>query len=506
MKERHGGRIGPIAVSLIVAWAALTFSCSRVGDDRVVAKVLILSAEGDLSQRLEAIVAGYPLPIGWTLAASGELTQAPAAAAQSIVELSLRAAPSGAAVPRGDAVCGSRYLAAQADIGENLYSVSASRAQSLGLSPLESVVLPRRALAVDGLWPGMRGYPFSQTLYLNLRRLKGRPDAALRKWLVSAAAAQASREPKPIEVAAAGDIQIGESEWPLLASGEAGLSSLLRDGVLDLLRRPDIAVANVEAPISARGYPNPRKRFRFRMPPGSGAALRRAGLGLVLFGNNHGFDFGSEAFEDTLADLTAAGLPMVGAGSDLARAAAPRFISVASNRLAFVGYAFFPNEMLGFTLAEAAAGSAREGVNADENAAMDSVRAAAASGATVIVLAHGGFEYVQEPSRAAKALYARFVDAGAALVLGSHPHLLQGCEARSGSLIAYSLGNFLFTGEREPPAALKSAILDFLVYRGRVRGIMIRPIVVGFDATEPDPDQQGAETRFSRLCRDLTTP
>ncbi len=195
---------------------------------------------------------------------------------------------------------------------------------------------------------------------------------------------------------------------------------------------------------------------------------------------------------------------MVGAGADLAEAAAPRFMTLASNRLAFVGYAFFPNESLGFTIANAAAGRDREGISADEVAAMDSVRAAEAAGATVVVLAHGGFEYGQKPSRAARALYARFVDAGAALVLGSHPHLLQGCEARSGSLIAYSLGNFLFTEEREPPAAVKSAILDFLVYRGAVRGILIHPLLAGFDATEPDPDQRGAEVRFSSLCRDLT--
>ncbi len=235
----------------------------------------------DLAPRLEAIVAEHPLPPGWSLAPSGKVAPLPSAAS---LELTLGEATPGGAAPRGAEPCGLRYMAAHVGLEENLYSTSASRALSLGLTPLETIVLPRRALAVDGLWPGMRGYPFYQTLYLILRGLKGRPDAAIKKWLADTASALATRDSRPIKVAAAGDIQVGEAEWPLLDGREAGLSSLLRGGVLDLLRHPDIAVANIEAPISARGYPNPLKRYLFRMPPGSGAALRRAGLGLVLSG------------------------------------------------------------------------------------------------------------------------------------------------------------------------------------------------------------------------------
>jgi len=446
--------------------------------------------------RLEAIVAGYPLPAGWRLAKSSEPS-----APRPTASISLIAASPSVPIPRGAFPCGTRYLAAQADIAQDLYSVSPRRAEEIGLSPLESIVPPRRALAVDGIWPGRASYPFVQRLILSLHDSDGDSRSAIVKWL--AAAAAAARDPRPIDLAAAGDIQVGESEWPLLSGSEEGLASLLRGGVLDLLRRPDIAVANLESTISARGFPNPRKRFRFRMPPGSAAALRKAGLGLVLLGNNHSLDFGSDAFEDTIADLEKSGLAMVGAGRTLSEAAEPRFIGTGPDRIAFIGYAFFPDEVLGFTLAEAEAGPTKAGVSADEAEAMSRLREAAASGATVVVLAHGGIEYTEAPSGAARALYARFADAGAALVLGTHPHLLQGCEAREGSLIAYSLGNFLFTEEREPSAALESAILDFLIYRGKVRGIMVHPILAGVDYTDLDQDQKAAETRFSGLCADL---
>ena len=446
--------------------------------------------------RLKAIVAEYPLPVGWRLATSSD-----SAAPRPTATIALFAASRSEPLPRGAFLCGTRYLAAQADIAQDLYSVSPRRAEEIGLSPLESIVPPRRALAVDGIWPGRAGYPFAQRLILSFHDPAGGSGGAIVKWL--AAAASAARDPRPIDLAAAGDIQVGESEWPLLSGSENGLSSLLRGGVLDLLRRPDITVANLESTVSVRGFPNPRKRFRFRMPPGSAAALRKAGLGLVLLGNNHSLDFGFDAFEDTIADLHESGLAMVGAGRTLSEAAAARFMGAGPDRIAFIGYAFFPNETLGFTLAEAAAGPTKAGVSADEAEAMGRVREAAASGATIVVLAHGGIEYLAAPSSAARALYARFAEAGAALVVGTHPHLLQGCEARDGSLIAYSLGNFLFTGEAEPPAAWKSAVLDFLIYGGKVRGIMVHPILAGFNYTEIDQDQKTAETRFSGLCADL---
>jgi poly-gamma-glutamate synthesis protein (capsule biosynthesis protein) len=477
---------------------ALSFASCAGG---TVGGTLSLEAEADLMPRLKALLADRPLPAGWLLAAPGERPTA---------TLSLQVLAPSLPLPRGAAFVGTRYLAASADLAEDIFTVSSERAEERGLLPLESIVLPRRALAVDGLWPGNPGYPYAQRLILSVRSAKsGRvfgvsPHGSIAMWLEKASA-EASGDPLPLDLAAAGDIQVGEYQWPLLAGGEEGLSSLLRGGALALLRKPDIAVANLESSISARGFPNPRKRFRFRMPPGSGASLKKAGLSLLLFGNNHAFDFGDEAFEDTLVDLEKNGMPFVGAGRNLAEAATARFLGTGPSRMAFIGYAFYPDESLGFTRAEAAAGADREGTSTDEAAAMASVRKAAATGATVVVLAHGGAEYVQTPSAAARRLYARFVDAGAALIAGSHPHLLQGCEARSGSLIAYSLGNFLFTGEAEPPEAWKSAVLDFLFYRGKVRGLMIRPIIAGYDYTTVDPGQDAAEARFASLCAELST-
>jgi poly-gamma-glutamate capsule biosynthesis protein CapA/YwtB (metallophosphatase superfamily) len=449
-----------------------------------------LDTEGFFSLRLESIATAKALPSGWKLALPGE---------DADIVLSLEARPS------PSPSCGLAYRAAAVDLGDDRYSVPSAEAEKIGLVDLESIEPPRRALAVDGLWPGESGYPFTYDLHLVARSREGsKLPRAIELWAEAAAEAADSMAPKPMRLAAAGDMQIGEAQGPFLLSGRSGLSSIISPDLLANIDSADIAVANLESPISSRGEPNPEKRYHFRMPPGSAKAFKEAGFDLLLFGNNHAFDYGAEGFSDTLTELSGAGMPMVGAGKDLKEAAAARYIEAGpGENLAFVGFAFYPKESLGFSISEAAAGAGKMGVCADEEAALASIRAARAGGATVVVLAHGGTEYVESPNKRAKELYARFVDAGAALVLGSHPHVLQGCQARSGSLIAYSLGNFVFTLEDEPPAAWKSIVLELLVYKGKVRALGLIPIVAGYMGTELDPDVTDAQRRFSLLCAKL---
>jgi poly-gamma-glutamate synthesis protein (capsule biosynthesis protein) len=457
-----------------------------------------LDTKADFPGRLETIAKSLPPPPGWRLS---PLTEKPD------VILSLEARPSGDAGAAGTAgeACGVAYRAAAVELSDPRYSASAQEAESIGLRDLESIEPPLRALAVDRSWPGQGGYPFTYALYLSASKSRGGnlpPEIAA--YLREAAAAALAADVVPTRLAAAGDIQIGEAQGPALISGEDGLASIIAPAVLSELRSADFAVANLESPISARGEPNPKKRYHFRMPPGSGKALGDAGFDLLLFANNHGLDFGPEAFADSLADLADAELPIVGAGADLAEASAAKVLkSNGGERLAFLGFAFYPKESLGYSLADSAALPDRPGVAGDTAATLEAIRKAASSGATVVVLAHGGSEYVERPSEEARELYASFVDAGAALVLGGHPHVLQGCAARSGSLIAYSLGNFVFTLEDEPKAAWKSLLLELLVYKGRVRALGAFPVIAGYSDTAADPDRLSAEIRLSRLSAGL---
>lgn len=86
-----------------------------------------------------------------------------------------------------------------------------------------------------------------------------------------------------------------------------------------------------------------------------------------------------------------------------------------------------------------------------------------------VVMVHGGTEWSFSPSKEQRSLYRRLIDEGADLVVGSHPHVIQGMEAYKGSLIAYSLGNFLFPGMGDMPGAQDFCILSMGIYEGKVR-------------------------------------
>jgi poly-gamma-glutamate capsule biosynthesis protein CapA/YwtB (metallophosphatase superfamily) len=477
-----GLRAAAVAAA-VATTAAILQSCSP----RVVEYGL--AAEPALMPRLERIAAAEPLPRGWRRAEAGS-------APDAVIELS---------VDDGSGhgcLAGERYLAAAVAIEDRRYSVSPGDAASIGLEPLEGIAPPRRALCVDGKWPGEAGYPFARPLKLSARRLRHRGAAFPRgspmaAWLERAAAGLAASGERPFRLAAAGDFQAKGQEARLAGSG--GVAALLGEGVVERIRSADAAVVNFEGVASTRGSPNPLKRFRFRMLPGSGKSLAEAGFDAALLANNHVLDFGRDAFLDTLGDLESAGLGVLGAGLDAAEASNPAEIP-AGRGIVFLGFATFPLESLGFKTADAAAGSSRPGINADEAGTAEAIRSARAAGRAVVVMAHGGAEYLESPSAEVRARYARFADAGAALILGGHPHVLQGIASRGESLIAYSLGNFLFTGLEEPDLSVRSALLEFMLYEGTVRGFRLHPVTVRMDRTEADPDTAGAEARFARLC------
>jgi poly-gamma-glutamate synthesis protein (capsule biosynthesis protein) len=456
--------------------------------------------DGDPSTlpRLEAIIVQTPLPPGWRLSEGGEAR----------VAIELQAGRAGAKDGPGElsAPAGKRWLVPALMLADPRFSMSADEARSHGLEPLDEVIPPQRAAAIDGFWPGQTGYPFEEDLRLAVRASKGELPSEISSWALEAAKRADEDAERPIALGATGDIQVGPREGSLLISGEEGKAAVLGQGLLPLLRSFDFLIGNLEGQISLRGEPNPRKRYLFRFPPGTAAALKSAGFGLLLLGNNHALDYGLDALRDTFGDFDGAGLPYVGAGLDAAAAASPKVVRIAgSNRgFAFLGFAAFPKENMGFSTEEAAAAKDRPGVNADEAGTVAAIRSAAAAGEVVVVLCHGGREYLDDPPEDVKERYRRFVDAGAALVIGSHPHVLQGVEARGSSLIAYSLGNFLFTGEREPPAGQRGALVSILMYRGIARGLRLYPLSVTYEGSYLNGDAAAAEGRFARLCAALS--
>ena len=209
--------------------------------------------------------------------------------------------------------------------------------------------------------------------------------------------------------------------------------------VAPTLRAADIAFGNLECAVSRRGSPVP-KQYNFR---GSPAALRRvarfAGFDALNVANNHSGDYGRLAFLDTLRFTRGFGMTPVGGGVNRARALRPRVVTRHGLRVAFVG--FSDRLPLSFY-----ATSSRPGIAfASTSAIRGAVRRARRRADVVVATFHWGDELSHTPN-ARQRLFARTaLRAGAHAVIGAHPHVLQPRRRVGRRIIAYSLGNFVFS-------------------------------------------------------------
>ncbi len=219
--------------------------------------------------------------------------------------------------------------------------------------------------------------------------------------------------------------------------------------VADLLAAPDLTFANLETPVAPTASQGSRS-FVFDAPPEAIAALRDAGVDLVAIANNHALDQGRAGLEETVRRLAAAGVAHVGAGGG-PRPEGPVRIERNGLSIAFLGATYGLNQD-GNTCPPGRAGCLRV-AELDRGRMVEAVRAAAGAADAVVVSLHWGTEYQQQPRPEDVELARRLADAGALVILGHHPHVLQPIElyrrpdGRT-AVIAYSLGNFISNQSR----------------------------------------------------------
>jgi poly-gamma-glutamate capsule biosynthesis protein CapA/YwtB (metallophosphatase superfamily) len=212
--------------------------------------------------------------------------------------------------------------------------------------------------------------------------------------------------------------------------------------IADTLRNADLRYCNLECPVSDRGR-NLHHLYSFRADPRVIEGLKATGFNVVSQANNHTYDWGPEALLDTLERLQAAGIQSVGAGQNFLAAHYPLFVKVGGLRLAFLAYVDIDPK-------EAAASVDRPGVAwLDPAQVLADIRFARPLADLLIVCPHWGVEYALKPTRDQVDLAHQMIDAGADIVVGSHPHVVQPMEKYRDHWIAYSLGNFVFD-QRNP--------------------------------------------------------
>lgn len=270
-----------------------------------------------------------------------------------------------------------------------------------------------------------------------------------------------------VRVVAVGDIMLGGTATPELV--RFGYDYPFAN-VRDLLHQADVVFGNLEGPLTDRGTAAV-KEYVFHSPPQRVApALAHAGFNVVSLANNHSMDYGIDGLRDTIEALQRAGIAHAGAGKDLAAARRPALIQVGGVRVAVLAYSLtFPEEFWASAVRPGTAFGHESQVRAD-------VAAARKIADVVLVSFHWGRERTVELRDYQRKLGHAAIDAGAAAVIGHHPHVLQGIERYRGGVILYSLGNFVFGSYSR--AAARSVMARFSLRGGRVHALELYPINV----------------------------
>lgn len=235
------------------------------------------------------------------------------------------------------------------------------------------------------------------------------------------------------------------------------------------LRNADVTVGNLEAPITLKGKEFTAKRYRFRSSPKAATALRKAGFSVLTLANNHIMDFGAVGLRETLRHLDSASILYAGAGENLEKAGKAAIIPVKKKKVAFLAYSLtFPPEFF--------ARSKRPGTApAFGSYWTDKIAEAKAAADYVVVSFHWGAETETLPKPYQVETARKAIRAGADVVIGHHPHVLQGMEFYNGGVIFYSLGNFAF-GSMSPSSNV--SIIARITLEAGVKEVELIPLNV----------------------------
>ncbi len=258
------------------------------------------------------------------------------------------------------------------------------------------------------------------------------------------------------QVLIAGDLCFAEEGFVLDHYDEVqDLSQCISPEILEMTSQTDLFYLNHEYCVSERGEPLNGKLYTFRANPGRMQLLSEMGTGLVSLANNHVYDYGAEAMLDTADHLESAGIPYVGGGRNKEEADRPVYFIINGMKIGFV--AASNAEKTKFTpAAKEDEPGILEAYDTEEYEQI--IKSASKKCDYLIAYIHWGNEDTNQYSESQAEQGRQFLQSGADIVVGGHPHVLQGIEYMDGKPVIYSMGDFWFNDETKYNGLLRLTV------------------------------------------------
>lgn len=263
--------------------------------------------------------------------------------------------------------------------------------------------------------------------------------------------------------------------------------------VSGLLSTSDFTIGNLESAIGFGGKPSANKEYTFRANPRVLDGVKWSGIDILSVANNHVLDFGSIAFYETLENIKSRDMYYIGAGRDQTEAFKPVVQNKNGKKVVF----FAASRVIPSGTWHA--GENWPGVAGiyDPNKLLESMKDFSQEDIVVVYL-HWGIERESIPKPYQRNLAKLLIDNGADVVVGSHPHVLQGFEFYKDGLIAYSLGNFVFTNIKN-----NSMILTVHFDDNGIESAQIIPCLIKNYRPEPIENEDD-KLSFYRMLEDIS--
>lgn len=277
---------------------------------------------------------------------------------------------------------------------------------------------------------------------------------------------------KTLTVVFGGDVMPGRRVAETVHRGNNPLASLN-----PTLNAADLAVINLECALLPQGAPCDAKA-PLSAPARTARLLKELGVDAVTLANNHSMDRGAAGLQTTLSLLDESGLKHCGAGTSSEASLQPLILEAQGRKIAL--FSVYDDEAVPLRT---------EGpmiaTNASSEAMMKAIAATRGEADLIVVMPHWGREHSQTPATEQRALAARWLDAGAHLVAGTGPHVVQPLEYLRGGTVAWSLGNLVFDGPGPTREWSRGALLEVTWDAETMRMIRarLRPVQIADDGT-----------------------